>query len=69
MPPLIFNSQSSNEIFPLFRVVIHPNGFLQALLQKAPGSFSTQQFVWAIGVDLTLIDFYDIRLICGFILL
>ena len=33
-PPLIFNSQSSNEIFPLFRIVIHPNGFLQALLQK-----------------------------------
>ena len=33
-PPPIFNSQSSNEIFPLFRIVIHPNGFLQALLQK-----------------------------------
>ena len=34
IPPPIFNSQSSNEIFPLFRIVIHPNGFLQALLQK-----------------------------------
>ena len=65
-PTLILMYQSSNEIFPLFRVVVHPNGFLQALLQKVQ---SPLQFVWALDDDLKLVDFYDIWLLCGFILL